>query len=89
MIVMDPTAIGNVDRAPSEVKLAEKNAARAAIEARKVVRMKKKTRGRSRTSRRAAKKQANVVTKQKVGTRVVGSEGCQWGGCLCCRLISV
>ena len=96
MIMLDPTEVGQVDRAPLEVKEKEKAARaavrrgelwlgthgrltqgsmlpRQAIEAQKIIKIKKKTRGRSRTSRRAAKKQANVVTQQKVGA--MGSKG--------------
>ena len=92
MIMLDPTEVGQVDRAPLEVKEKEKAARaavrrgplwlgthgrltqgsmlpRQAIEAQKIIKIKKKTRGRSRTSRRAAKKQANVVTQQKVGAQ--------------------
>ena len=96
MIMLDPTEVGQVDRAPLEVKEKEKAARaavrrgelwlgthgrltqgsmlpRQAIEAQKIIKIKKKTRGRSRASRRAAKKQANVVTQQKVGA--MGSKG--------------
>ena len=70
MISMDPSAIVAVDRASDDVKAAEAAAdAAAAAAAAPVAKRKKKTRGRSKASRVAAKKSANVLTHRMAARR--------------------
>ena len=64
MITLDPSIIGNVDRAPAEVIQEERQLEREANEAARMAKKKKKkkTKGRNKIGKRLKKQQQNVIT---------------------------
>lgn len=67
-ITLDPTSIGKVDRAAPDVRAKEKAAEDAARKAKaaSLEKQKKKTRGRSKSERKRNKKNANVMTAERM-----------------------